>query len=177
MLRLANIMRTVNRWWSHLGEVCIAALMIIITVDVLLRICLNSPILGAYEICQLLLSVVIFTSFAYLQSEKGHVSVNLLIDRFPPKVRSVILCIDYLVATAFAAVWAYGAWLQGVVYMTSGNTTALLKLPYPPFYFIEAISMALFCIVLLIDTLTLIGALFNEELAAEVATWEGGSND
>jgi len=175
LLKTADFLRKINKWICHIGEACIAGLMIIITIDVILRMFLNSPILGAYEICQFLLLISLYGSFAYLQSEKGHVSVNILIDKFPAKVRTFIMMLTYLVAVVFCAFWAYGAFAQGLVYVASKNETALLKIPYFPFYFFEGVCMAMMAITLFIDFLTLAGALGNRRLAEVVAKWEGAS--
>lgn len=177
LLSIGNVLRGINKWICHLGEVCIAIMGILITVDVLLRLLFNSPILGAYEICQMLLLVSLYGSFAYLQSCKGHVSVNLLVDRFPAKVRTVILGLCYAVATICGALWSYGAFSQGIYNITSGSETALLKIPYWPFYLIEGVCMAMFTIVMLLDTITLFAALGSKGLAEEVSHWEGASTD
>ena len=177
LLKIGDVLRRINKWVCHIGEACISGLMILITVDVLLRLLFNKPVLGAFEICQLLLLISLYSSFAYLQSEKGHVSVNILVDKFHPTVRTIILGLCYAVATVFCAIWAYGAVQQGIVYLGTGNETALLKIPYAPFYFFEAFCMLAFAIVLLVDTATLFCALGNKTLAAEVATWEGATTD
>lgn len=175
LLKTADFLRKINKWICHIGEACIAALMVIITVDVVLRMFFNSPILGAYEICQFLLLISLYGSFAFLQSEKGHVSVNILIDKFPAKVRTFIMMLTYLVAVVFTAFWTYGAFVQGMVYVASKNETALLKIPYFPFYFFEGVCMAMFTITLFIDFLTLAGALGSKQLGEVVAKWEGAS--
>ncbi len=177
LLKISDVLRKINKWICHIGEVCIAGLMVLITVDVLLRLILNKPILGSFEICQMLLLISLYASFAYLQSEKGHVSVNILVDKFPPVVRTIILGLCYAVATVFCAIWAYGAVVQGLVYVGTGNETALLKIPYAPFYFFEGICMLALAVVMLVDTITLFCALGNKTLAAEVATWEGATTD
>lgn len=177
LLKIADVLRRINKWICHIGEVCIGGLMVLITVDVLMRLILNKPIVGAYELCQFMLLISLYASFAYLQSEKGHVSVNILVDKFHPTVRTIILGLCYAVATVFCALWAYGAMKQGIVYMGTGNETALLKIPYAPFYFFESICMLAMAVVMLVDTLTLFCALGNKTLADEVATWEGATTD
>lgn len=177
MLWVARRLRAINRYWSFLSVFLIVALGVLITIDVLSRALLNKPIVGAYEICQYSLLIVIYASFAYLQSEKGHVSVDLFINKFPMKIRAVVMCFNYLVATAFTGAWAYGAFDQGLRVIKTGNETHLLRIPLAPYYFIEAFSMILFCLVLLVDTITLAGAIFNKELASEVLSWGAGSTN
>lgn len=177
LLKLGKVLEKANRVLIAFSQVATAAAMVLITVDVLLRLIFNAPILGTYEICQFLLLIILYGSFAYIQSTKQHVIVTLLVDKFPPAIRSIVLGVGYVFTTAFAFIWAYGAFNQGIVFIGAGNETALLHIPHAPFYFFEAVCMFFFGLTLLVDTVTLFAALGNKQLADVVATWEGGSND
>jgi TRAP-type C4-dicarboxylate transport system permease small subunit len=177
MLHIAKRIRVVNKRWAALAAAAVAVLSLLIFVDVMLRLFLNRPIMGAYEISQQLLGISIFAGFAFLQSDKGHVSVTMLINKLPEKVRNALLFVEYLIAVIFVFLIGVAAWQQGLAYIQTGSHTAILLIPYHPFYFFESVSMILFAITLLIDGVILGASLFNKVLAAEVATWEAGSTD
>lgn len=177
LLKIEDILKKINKVIIVCSQAAIAAAMLLITVDVLLRMLFNKPILGAYEVSQFLLLIILYAAFPYIQSCKGHVNVTLLINKFPQIVRSIVLGIGYLFTTAFAFIWAYGAFNQGIVFIGTGNETALLKIPYAPFYFFEAVCMFFFGLALLVDTITLFASLGNKTLAKEVNTWNGGTTD
>lgn len=66
------------------SAVLIVLLMILTTADVLLRYSLNRPIKGAYEISEVFFLAAVFLGLAYTQQSRGHVRVELLINRLPP---------------------------------------------------------------------------------------------
>ncbi len=57
---LGRIFYPVSRTMSNIGMVVLLMLMLLITADVLLRYLFNRPILGTFDIVELMLGIVIF---------------------------------------------------------------------------------------------------------------------
>jgi C4-dicarboxylate transporter, DctM subunit len=118
--KLEQIQVVVENGFNALSGTIITVLMLLTAVDVVLRYVFNSPIPGAYALCEMLMIGVVYPAVAYVQQNKGHVRVDILIDRLKrvPRV-SFELATLYLALLAFGVIcWqsgklAWGAWITG----------------------------------------------------------------
>lgn len=152
-------------FWLSAAGVCVVT--VLITVDVILRL-LGHPILGSYEVISIVMTVVVFASFAYGQREKRHIHVTMFIRRLPAAARLVVFGMTSLLSTAIVGCAAYAAFSQAGSAVDSGSATGVLEIPFYPFYYIEGLALALFTLVLLIDAAKAFVAVRNEDLARDV---------
>ena len=147
-------------------------LMGMIVVDVITGNFFNSPIPGIYEICQVVLTILVFTSWAYAQSKHGHIHVTLFVQRMPQKLRFVCFAITSYLSTIIMAIGTYAVWIVTWSKKSSGECTGTLLIPYWPFYLLEFISFVIFTILLLRDSLKATVAIVDKEMAEEIqASW------
>ena len=160
---------------SFMGVVSIAGvfiIMMIIVVDVALRFLLNSPIQGSYEIVERCMFCTIFATFAYAQTEKAHIRIDLVVGMFPEKLHMFADFILLASSTGIAAIIAYGAVLQARTSMSSNYITSVLNIPLYPFYWLEFVCMLVFAVTLLYDSVKNPIAMFDDRVAKEVkARW------
>lgn len=155
-------------FWLSAAGICVVTLLI--TIDVVLRL-LGHPILGSFEVTELILSVLVFASLAYTQREKGHIHVTMFVARLPLVPRLAVFGFMSVISTVVVAFVAYGAFSQAAKSVTTGGSTAVLEIPLYPFYLIEGIAMALFTVVLLLDTVRALAGMRSEALAHEVTKY------
>lgn len=149
------------------------AVMIIIVLDVALRKITQSGIMGTYEIVERALMCGVFASYAYTQSEHGHVRVTMFISKLPGRLRLVVNALTYIISSAGAFLLTYAAVLQGNYSQTASTMTGVLHIPLFPFFWIEAVCMAVFGIALLWEVIKSFAALGNKEIAQELtADWD-----
>jgi len=86
---------------GHLQAWLIFGLMVMLLIEVLTRYLLKSPLSLAEELGGYMLVAITFMGLAYTWKERGHVRVELLISRFPEKVRQQIRFITLIAATIF----------------------------------------------------------------------------
>ena len=139
------------------GRVVLAAMVILITADVVLRYFFNKPIKGSYELIEFMLIVIVFTGLAYTQTTTGHISIDLLTTRLPAKARAVINS-----ATSFLCLGAFGliTWCSAVkaeIIRLEGTTSGLLFIPNFPFMWIVALGSFLLCVFFLVGLLDSLG--------------------
>ena len=77
------------------------------TADVCGRYLFNHPISGTIEIFEILLPGIVLLSWAFIQREKSHITVDVIYERFPPRFKAVVaLCITLLsMVIAALIVW------------------------------------------------------------------------
>lgn len=140
-------------------------LMIFITVaDVILRKCINKPIVGAYEIVQFLLLVSVFASFAYCQMLRGHIQVTMILRKLPNRVVFVLYTLTGVLTTAIMALVGYAASRQAMYASAKGLVSDTLKLPTAPFIWVECVCMCIFALACLIDVVYSAVAIFRADL-------------
>lgn len=144
----------------------------IMTVDVLINLIFNVRILGAYELATSALVLIVFSSWAYTQSQHGHIHVVLFIKMMPQKIRFILFSITSLLSFVVMVIGAYGVFFSFLEKKAKGDSTANLMIPIWPLVLIEFLAFCLMAVVLLKDCLHAIYAIFNKERAEEIeATW------
>ena len=119
--------------------------------DIIMRYVLRLPFLGAYEMSELLMVLIVFLALPYCAATGGHVAVDLLapiLDR--PGFRWLNVLI-HLAGAVLMAVIAWQATIYAFVSAARGEATNMLKIPKQPFELVTAFCAALFAIVLLVQ--------------------------
>ena len=165
---LGVLLKRVTTAVSVLSYAGFFAIMLLIVVDVTLRKLLNSPVPGAYEVVQYMLMAAVFPSFAYCQSERGHIHITMLIRIFPQKLRFAAYSFTGLLSAAIAGYLGYAAIRQANQAFEGNYTTGLLKFSVFPFFWIMAIAMFIFTLAILFDVIRSVVAMFNKDFADEI---------
>jgi TRAP-type C4-dicarboxylate transport system permease small subunit len=151
---------------------CVALLVILNVCDVGYNKVTGSNILGAYEISQNILMVAVFAAFGYAQIKKSHIHMTLLINALPGRTKFIPFFLTGLISCVTGVYCTYSTVYRGISQMNSNAMSDILHYPLYPFYFLEAIAMAVFVLVLIYDTIMSLLAIFNKDIAERVhATW------
>jgi TRAP-type C4-dicarboxylate transport system permease small subunit len=123
----------------------------LIAFDVVMRYVLRLPFLGAYEMTELAMALIVFLALPYCAATGGHVAVDVL---GPLLERPGMRWANAALHLAGAALTAVMAW-QSVIYALDSNSrgeaTNMLRIDLFPFQLLTAASMALFSAVLLMQ--------------------------
>lgn len=138
---------------SRLGCVALCSMMGLTVVDVLGRYVFNSPILGAFEITSFLVSILVFSFLGYAQSQKAHVTVDILVNAFSEKAQSVVKLINYTIALFIMILISWKGFEKAVESMETGDSPMNLPVPIHPFVFFMAFGCVIMCIEFIRDIL------------------------
>jgi TRAP-type C4-dicarboxylate transport system permease small subunit len=149
--RFENTILALTQGVHQAGGLLLALMMFITAADVFLRYVFNRSIAGAVELNEVLLILVVFFSVAQAAVRKDHVRVELLVSKLPVTLQpilnvvsdTVVFCLAFLIAWQ-AALFALDKWEKGL-------TTAVLAIPIYPFIVLFALSIVLFCLIILLD--------------------------
>ena len=89
---------SLSRVLNLVGVSTLMIVMILTVADVSLRYLVNQPIAGTFELTEFLLVILASFGFAYTALQNGHVTVDLVIERFSPKIQAVIDTITCLIS-------------------------------------------------------------------------------
>jgi len=119
--------------------------------DVVMRYALRLPFLGAYEMSELAMVLIVFLALPYCAATGGHVAVDVLsplLDR--PSLRWLTAAI-HLAGALLMAIIAWQATLYAIVSGQRGEASNMLRIPKLPFELVTAACAALFALVLLVQ--------------------------
>jgi TRAP-type C4-dicarboxylate transport system permease small subunit len=135
-----------SKLFAYIGTGALVILMLVTGIDVVGRYIFNRPLVGAYELSELSLAIVILLGWAYTQSVKGHIDIDILYNKFPKSVRTVL---DFFVPLLSLLLFSFIAW-QGITFTIDSlgwhETTEMINIPvwiFKLMIFIGAISISL----------------------------------
>lgn len=126
-------LRILSRVLSRIGNLALAGMMFLTTADVVGRYFFNAPVLGAFEMTEYLMLIVIFSFLAFAQSEKAHITVDIFFDRLPRKLARWINRANHLVCLAMMLLVTWMGIMQAIDLKNNGEISTLLKVPDYPF--------------------------------------------
>lgn len=168
----AGIVNKICKILSYMCMVIIGVLVLFTCYDVISGNMLKMPMAGVYEVSQLILSMLVFSAWAYTQTVHGHIHVSLFISKMPPKLRFICFSITSLVSTVIMGIASYAVLRQTMSLRRTGEITGTIMVPFWPFYAFEFVCFVIFTLALLVDTIKAITAIWNSEMADEIqAAW------
>ena len=132
-----------SRWMGYVSSATIIILMLLVVADVCGRYFFNNPITGASELACFLVIIIVFPAMAWAALEGKHIKVDLVMDRFPPRVQTIVNIITMILALGIYLVITWRSFLESMVVY---DKTSLLRLPHSPFYWIMTVGFTVFCI-------------------------------
>lgn len=152
-------MPPLGRWIHQIGHVfnnvaagAIVIMMLLTCADVVLRF-FHRPILGTYEMVGFLGTAVIAFAMAYTSMERGHIAVEILMDKFPAKVQNAVEGFNNLIGAALFFLIAWQSMVYARDLKTSGEVSLTLAIPTYPFVYGIAAGCALLTLVLAAESL------------------------
>jgi len=161
-LKIEGVTGPVIRVFFYIGLFGIFFMMLITVTDVLLRWLFNTPILGAYEISEYLMVILVFSALAYTEYGDSHVKVDTFYVRFPLPVKVLLDCLTYLFGMCIMALIAWTNAKMAYVKWDFGDITGTLPIPVFPMHIIIAVGSILFCLALAINSLHSVVKVFKK---------------
>jgi TRAP-type C4-dicarboxylate transport system permease small subunit len=111
------------------------------------------PVSGTFELMGYFSAVAMAFALGYTQIAKGHISVDIVVSRFPAGTRRVINAINNLVCALFFAVVVWQIAKYGTTLWRTGEVTETLRIIYYPFTYAVGLGCALLSLVFLAEFL------------------------
>lgn len=150
---LSRVVYPVSRIINGIGVGILAIIMIFTVTDIALRYFLDRPIASSFELTEFMMAIVVCFGLANTAVLKGHVRVELMLNRLPQRPRAVIDSITNLVSVCVFALITWQSFVHAKTLSASGLTSAVLFIPVYPFLIITGFGFAMFTTVVLIDFL------------------------
>ncbi len=151
-VRLSNLMEIV-------AGTALVSVMLLSGWDIVGR-AFGHPIPGAYEIVSFAGGLIIGLAVPITSIVKGHVCVDLLLEKLPGRIQSFLFVVTRLMGAATFLFAGYGMFRMGMRLKASGEVTAALSIPFYPVAY--AVGAAFF-----VQVLILLSQIAEKEPAAE----------
>jgi len=138
--------------FNILAGIAVIAMMLLTCADVVLRL-FRHPIPGTYELVGFLGTVIVSFALALTSLEKGHIAVEILVERFPPRIQTGIEAITSLIGAFLFALLTWQSMIYAADMRQSGEVSVTLTMPIYPFIYGLAAGSALLVAVLAADSL------------------------
>jgi len=139
----------------------LTAMMLLEFVDVLLRYLFNSPITGSTEIIEFMMATIVPFSIVYCAYKKTHISVDLFIEHFSVKARSLI---DGIISVVMVVLFTAITWVSFIYIIDeyhSKLTSAVLYIPVYPFIGLMAVGFLVLTLLLLAQLISHLATLMT----------------
>jgi len=148
---LSRIATPAARVTGGVGAGVLVLMMFLSAMDVLLRYFLNNPISGAMELTQYMMLITVVSGLAYCTVDKAHIRVEVLIERCPQKMRTVLYTATSLLTFALFLLISTQAFRYAKMLLDSGLTSPVLFIPAYPFAIALGLGLAVFCLALIAE--------------------------
>ncbi len=139
--------KSLSTYLSYVGNVALAAMMLLTTADVVGRYFFNAPVLGAYEITEYLMLILVFAFLAVAQRDKAHINVDIVFNRLSTRLQTIFDRFNHVVCLAMMSLVAWMGVRHTLELRQTGESSLLLKIPDYPF----AVFLVIGCVVLCIE--------------------------
>ena len=155
--KVSNKLKLFSSSLAYLGAIALLGMMCLTTADVIGRYIFNSPVVGAYELTEFLVLILIFSYLAYTQSMGSHVSVELIVNKLPRTTQIILHVFNHTVSLIIWGLIAWKGFENAVEQMGTGEISPNLAVPNYPFIFFLSLGCFVMCIEYLRNILQIFG--------------------
>lgn len=154
---LDRLIRIINRALVFLAGVALAAMMLFAVADMVLRR-FGITVAGSYEVIGWLSAAAMALALGAVQQQRGHVGIELVVDRLGPRLRSAVDLLMSLLALLLFAATAWYLAAYGFTLQETGSLSETLRAVVYPWVYVVAAGAAGLTLALLADFLRAAGS-------------------
>lgn len=138
-------------WGEWVGVAGISVMVLLTCVDVVGAKLFLLPVPGCLEVVSLVQVATIVFAVAATQRLGGHISVEMFVDNFPPRIRAAVKMMTSLFGLILFVLLIYEGIGLGNEYLEAGEITATARIPFYPFAYAFSIALLPVAMMMLVD--------------------------
>ena len=142
--------------FNVIAAVLLFFLMVLGSADVIGRYLFDAPIIGTMERGQILLALVVFFSWGYTQIKKGHIRVELFINRFPSRIRMIAELMTTSLSLVFFILIVWQSTVIALETYKTGEVVYVIHWPVAPFQLMVPVGGFFLCLVFIMEMVQII---------------------
>lgn len=148
--RLDGFLKIVTKILNYIGSAALTFMMLLTVADVTMR-AFGHPIIGTYEVVALALALVVGFTIPKVSYEKGHVFMEVVVERLTPKRRDMLNTFTRVLCFFLFLFIGYNLFGAGNEFRTSGEVSPTIQLPFYPIAYGVGVCCFIECLVFVND--------------------------
>lgn len=144
---------------ARAGALVLAVMMVMTFADVAGRYAFNSPIVGAVEMTELCMGLLVFLGLAFTTRAGAHIAVDLVTARLPAPWRRRLEVFIQLASTLIVGLMSWQLWRIAADTVADNLLTQVWELPVYPVAYAMAAASTLVVVTLVLDAIRSVLAL------------------
>jgi TRAP-type C4-dicarboxylate transport system permease small subunit len=128
-------------------------MMLLTTVDVVMRYVINSPIPGALEIVEYMMVIIVPFALVVTAYDKAHIEVEIIVERLPATIQCYLGFITDLTACLFFMIITWQSFQYIGEQFDTGLTSSVLLIPQYPFILSLTVAFTILSLITLVQFL------------------------
>lgn len=147
---------TLSLFLNGIGVVMLMAMMLLVTLDVIMRFVFRAPIEGIYEAVELMMAVVYCYGIAYTQRKKKHISVRLFVEIIPLGAARAVKLVVAVLCFVLCVLITWQSFVKAGATLATGETTysgigPFGHVPIGSFVYVTTVACLVFTLELFMD--------------------------
>jgi TRAP-type C4-dicarboxylate transport system permease small subunit len=151
ILILDKYVSNLSIWLNWIAGGGLVLMLALVVGDIIGIKIFSAPIPGAIELVAFLGVVVIGFAIAYTQTIHGHIRVDFIVLKFPPRLAAVIDVLMLVLGMGFFIILAWRSFDYAYILQSSGEVSMTQKLPFYPFVYGMAFCFVVTFLVLMVE--------------------------
>jgi TRAP-type C4-dicarboxylate transport system permease small subunit len=147
---LGKVLKIVTKILDIIGGAALTFMMLLTVADVLMR-AMGHPIVGTYEVVALSLALVIGFTIPKVSLDRGHIRVDLVIEKVSKRTRDLLNIFTRLVCLILFLIITYNLFAVANELRASGEVSPTIQLPAYPVAYGVAVCCFIECLVFVLD--------------------------
>jgi TRAP-type C4-dicarboxylate transport system permease small subunit len=146
---LLKMISTLSRAVTWVSGGAVLGMVLLVCVNIVTRL-FGKPVLGTFELVQVLMVAVVGFSLGYCELNRCHTAVDLVMRKFSKRTQALSNAITNFVTAGIFAVIAWRCIVLGTTLWRKGELSQTLWIPWFPLLYAVAFNCFLVCLVLLL---------------------------
>ena len=149
---LDKISRVLNEIFVWIAGFFLVVMILLTSANIFLRL-VWMPVKGTFELMGFFGAIVTAFALGYTQIKKGHIGIDILVNKFSAKAQRILNGANYFICMIFFSLagWQVAKWATTL--WQTGEVTETLRIIYYPFVYGVALGCVILSLVLFVDLL------------------------
>lgn len=157
MERFSKCLQVTTSAGVWVGAAFLVGNMLLVVGSILYRLLAGALVMGVYEMIELSITVPVFFALCYATLVEEHVTVRILSDKLPPRLRALAEVFTRVLSLGFWTLLAISCYVVISDKLITGEETQELRIPVLPFRFVFLVAMVLCALIALRDVVRAMG--------------------
>jgi TRAP-type C4-dicarboxylate transport system permease small subunit len=153
ILKLESWATNLSKWLNWIAGGGLIAMLALVVGDIIGIKIFAAPIPGGIELVAFLGVIVVGFAIAYTQVLHGHIRVDFIVMKFPPKFAVVVDILMLILGMGFFVVLTWRSFDYALVVQKSGEVSMTQGIPFYPFIYGLSLCYVITFFVLLVEFL------------------------